>query len=211
MPVTEYAEAKVRINFKTSGGLTENLQFNTAIIADAKALCLAYCNYRAAILPKDFEIVAAVVSLKTKKFDRYPVTGFATKGILLAAEMTDPDPCNVPQDGLLYRFDTMAGKATNRLLRLVRDSWITNKQAMFGSTYLAAPFVPGAVPVATEGYTVALDKWVKWVGANTVFHKLTAPNTWDVLPFQRIQFLRVSTRDFGKGYSMTRGRKKATV
>lgn len=218
--VPDYMKATIFISSTKKGGWSESFLINSIDYAAAKTKLATICDYRSAILAAEFEITHATVSKSLIKGDSAVPADYEPAPVLLAAEVSI-ETCNNPGVGLLYRFDTGTGKHSNRIIRGVRDGWILNNAAQFGSAYITVFTGVGSRPAFGTAMGTALDAFIKTVAANTVFivdrDKLDldpAPDPserFEAVPWNRVQFRKVAQRDTGPGFSAHRGRRRHTV
>jgi hypothetical protein len=220
MAISDFMKGTVKINWKGGQGFQEQYNFDTTIVANATSWLGTICNYRSLLLPLGFEIVWAQVSQLSVQRDSYVPASYFFQPRLLGAEST-VEACNNVASGLLYRFTTNGGQWGNRLIRGLRDSWIADYASTIGTPTVYASV--GALPTIANGMSVvsAIGGYLSAVKLLTTSMKkivtppvppATVPTiSYNNVPWSGWQYQRIADRDVGKGYSMTRGRKRKTV
>jgi len=235
-PITNFMEAKGFINFTgaTGGGFVENYKIDTTDYDIAKQKLAKILTSRSAILAYAWGIVHATVSAKTVRGDSSipqvdntrptPASGKYCNGPLLLNNNAIAVPadevdlavdavCNDKEVALLFRFDTGTGKRVSRIVRAIRDSWVTNNLVQFGGM---TPSLPWTEPdtAALDTYSVALNNYLRQVAFQTRYMEkipATSPQEYNALAWASIEYQRVSYRDMGRGFSDSRGRRKARI
>ncbi len=224
---TDFIEGKLRINWPGGYGFSEDYKFDTTDFSVAKTNFTTIINYRVQLLALDFEVAFASLSQQTIKGDSVVPVGYEVASKLndIEAALGSPivENCNNPQTGLMYRFANGQGGWVNRVFRGLRDSWVDNYVDLQTRT-LYAPADPLATIVDGMTSADAVGSFVEAVRRLTSLFKkrkkilwasLTVPE-WDVTAFETqandgISFCRMAERDTGGGYSVSRGRRKATI
>lgn len=222
--VQNYMEGKIFINYggDEGGGFSEIVKQNVTDYATANTNLGLITTERAHLLPYNAQVVHATNSLKAVKNDSSIPTGYSSQPILLDAEAdaTTDSLCNDRDVGLLFRFDTGVGKQQNKLLRMIRDSWVEDDVTSLTLADINAPFTP-AVTAPADASALAIANYMNTLAYYTAFFNpglyqfdpLPAAKTfgWDVLPWTQVQYVRVGNRQMGRGYSVRKSRRKARI
>lgn len=221
--VSDFMECKVFINNTLSGGWTEKYCVNQTSYTAAQTVFETILNYRSTILANDYRTVWATMSKKTRKGDSEIPTTYTTAPVRLAAEGVGAiESGNLQEDAALFRFDTGIGKFSNRAIRGLRDShFASNTIANVPVFIYPIPATP-AVPALGTSLSNAVKAFLVCVANNTRFMKLAVTGTkdaggnlvgyeWDAIPYNRIQYRKVSHRDTGGGFNVKRGRRKHAI
>ncbi len=213
-PIADFMKARMFINHLGigGGGFVETHIINSTVYATSKDYLKEIITNRAAILPYNWQIVHASVSLNSKKNDSSLPVGWDGNPVLLAAEadLSTEALCNDLEACLLYRLDAGNGKTTTRMLRALRDSFVEGNASNYGSTDLT---VVGAhtATAAADAYDTAVDNYWNTVAYRTVFLETLGVGSWEPHSAVNVQYLRVSSRDMGQGYSDRTNRRKRAI
>lgn len=215
--VGDFVEGKIFIDGQF-GGFSESYKFRPDIdIISARTVLGNIIKARGRLLAKNHSILRGVVSQWSVNRDKHTPLGTSYSDYqprLIGSEMAIEE-CNSTGTGLLYRFDSGVGKFANRLLRGVRDSWITANASTLGAftdyalnAYLGGGPTPAYTdPVAAADLIGNYLAYVRDVTAIYVYDLASAPNVWIPYTFDSVQYRRVGSHDTGKRNSVSKGKK----
>ena len=201
-------------------GFSETYVIDKDNYADAEPLAQQIVTARAALMPLSCTMDWARLSKESVQRDsRALIVGSYNSGTLLSPVTTDIDTevaleaSNNVSSGLMYRFDGADGEWSNRLIRCVRDSWITAQWiAVVASTTPAKADVPVAI---AAGMTMqdALNHYLIRVMNNAVIYGKSGDPAapFRVTPIDQVRFRGVRKRDTGAPFGASRGRRKKLV
>lgn len=185
------------------GGLSNYVNARTAFLHIVLA--------RTMILANDFVIHHARVSRLDVKRERKVVPGVPFSPLNTDTEAGSPPvitACNDVKSCIQISFETDTGAWNNRLIRGIRDAWVT------GNTCVVTPSIPASVVlgdlVAGKTKEVALGSYMRAVMDLDV-HKYadTTPGQEGTLitePWTSAAVVQVTSRDTGKAFRSGRGR-----
>lgn len=190
---------------------------NTTDFSVARPIAQFVAEARACILPLNTSLRRVKMSTIQAKFDSVYVLQNALVGTLLAAEVA-LESCNDTEVGYLYRFQDGEGHHCQRLIRIIRDSWLADRektQAASGSTLgTVTPSGGGLVPIAPA--MAAADALGNWLGAfrdNCYSFRPSeaGPFPYDLISYNDYAFSKVGFKKTGRSTLKSPGRRKATV
>ncbi len=169
------------------------------------------CQWRASLLPDGFEMVWARVSFPDTKRDAmaaitqplFPLT-YPPPTIPSTAGF---GPVNKTEDGLLFRFQTAGGRWSNRIIRGIPDSDITDDLIVGGLAIPGAP--PLTVPaLGTNTWPFYLANFVSYLVLHTVspIRLQVKPPIYDSVAWQSALYRRTAMRRTGGPFMRTKGR-----
>ncbi len=163
---------------------------------------------RARLLARRHSILDCVISMKAVRNDSRNPASYQSSPELIGSEMTDPEETNETGSGLLYTFLTGDGRRTNRLIRGVRDSWITrNRTSLAAATAYAVggPYLTYSAPATALDL---LGDYLAYVRDNTVLIRgpFGGPPVWTPYTYTEYLYRRVAKHDMGKRIGISRGR-----
>jgi len=187
---------------------------------DATNRFFKICTTRSWLLAAGFTIVWARVSSTFAVRDSVAAIAGPIVGGLLADE-TPPEAvlevCNEPDDALLYRFEDGVGRFGQRMVRGLRDSWITDTKAVgaltgpiFGpGTYTAGGY---ANPTVKNRGNV-LNNYLVSLQENTIMaaKKVAGPNNWITFPLTNVIYRYAANRKSGNPFQRSHGRAASRV
>lgn len=213
MGIPNYYKLKLWVNHVSGYGFSESYPLATPDRGYAKADAALICSNRALLLADGMSIVNSVISNSDTVRD----------SMLPAAHLIDPleldtedgegvEECNRMNEGYLIRLYTNEGKWITRLIRGLRDSWISGVNA---TVTPSATTGPGSWTTPDAGFTAAdaLGQFLSVLLHKTQYVKKlpTDPVSYDNIAWQGVGVERTGSRDCGPGYSPSRGRRKARV
>ncbi len=163
---------------------------------------------RSRLLARRHTILDTVISMKAVRNDSRNPASYVASPVLIGAEMTDPEETNETGSGLLFTFLTGDGKRTNRLIRGVRDSWITrNRNTLAAPTAygIGGPYLTYVAPATAVDL---LGDFLAYVRDNTVLINgpTGGPPVWTPYTYTEYLYRRVAKHDMGKRIGVSRGR-----
>ncbi len=206
----DYHIGKLYIEAETTAWV-ETYPMNTiADVSVARTNLQTIATKRSRILARGHKIVRASVSRKAAARFTLPVGGYSTSPVLLGAEMTDPEYANTSGVGLLFRFDTGDGKVSRRLLRGVRDTWITRNRNSIGAPTVYGVGGPYLTYSAPDTALNLIGDYLASVRDLTVMIKATGGSPASYVPytFEEWSYIRVAKHDEGKRIKISSGRQR---
>ena len=201
-------------------GFSETYIIDEDNYPDAEPKAQAIMNARAALMPLGCTMDWARISKESVNRDsRALIVGSFKAGTLLSPVTADTDTetaleaSNNVSSGLMYRFDGADGEWGNRLIRCVRDSWVTNQWI---ATVAATTPAKTDAPVAlAAGMTMqaALNHYLIAVMNNSVIFGKSGivDQPYRVTPIDQCRFRGVRKRDTGAPFGVSAGRRKKLV
>lgn len=188
----------MKLFFEAEGqGWSERYWLTDASATAAKARAGTIIPARMAALPEAVSLIWAMVSDTNVSRDSYqvmPEDETGRVGSLVGATYV----MQRPQDTLLYRYETAAGKWALRHFHGIPDKNIV--EGVFVTT------------LAGDAFVTAIANLIGIVQTNTVLRRVTAvgpPVTEVAEPFTSVGFLRVSSHKVGRPFDQRPGRRRA--
>lgn len=209
--VPTFMLGRLYISGETSGWV-ENYPMNIqSDLTLARTNLATLATARARILAKGHKILRATVSNKEVRRDAVIASGYVYEPVIIGSEMDAPEETNTSGVGLLFRFDTGDGRFSNRLIKGVRDSWITRNRFTLGTPTAyptGGPYLSYSAPAAA--LALLGDYLAKFRDLCCLFKQTgTGPNSYTPFSYESYVFRRVSKHDEGKRIGIGRGRQSS--
>lgn len=192
-------------------------------LQDAKPKLLEIVNYLKLLLPYNAYITYAAVHLSDREKNALQVIGAFAGNVPLEEDTATSaidyrEPCNNAGTCFNFKFQTVDGKYCNRPIRLLRDSWVSNDYMtslalVNGQIDASTVYFPAEVSGNYTGVN-ALKNYLLSVMKNSYLHQkkvVAGAVQHNLLAFDSVIFRGVGTRDTGRPFGMSRGRRAARV
>lgn len=227
--VNNYVDLKLKFG-GPSARWTEKLQMANDTPANIAQRATRLINARTRLLALNFYLESAIFSYQNVLRDGYPAVGTWIFGILIyddvaAATETVIAPCNNSESGFEYRFQASNGHFDLRLLRGIRDPWITGNTydpnyidaRATGNTYaVGGPYLGTTAPDptytdGTDTATQLLHNYLSLVRDNTQYYRPDpdVPGNFLQYVYQYYAFSRTASRQTGVVTDIPRGRQRS--
>lgn len=221
-PYPNFSTLTMFFKYKNSGwsekyqmGPVDGAGTITLITDDLRTNAAVGCANRAYLLGLGVEITWARLTNSANPRQSVAVLSGPLAATALAAE-TPVEKINDVEAGLHFRLETPSGKVSNRILRGLRDTWVTDQDvvaSLVPATPVALPTADYAAAEVGGSFTKAnaLLNFLVWIGRNCVNVQKQAPNSYEFATFKSALFRVVSDHQTGRPFGGHRGKARSQV